>query len=68
MNFMVQKWENVPEFVTKVSFNNIDIRIDHEQLKDMLVLSTFLGTYQYAMRIEKDKMKLKIFHPDEENF
>lgn len=34
----------------------------------MLGLNTFLGNYQYAMRIEKDKMKLRIIRPDSESF
>ncbi|EAS01215.2 PH domain protein (macronuclear) [Tetrahymena thermophila SB210] len=67
MNFVVQKWD-IPEFDMKISFNNIDIKISHEQLKDMLMLSTLLSNYQYCMRIEKDKVKIKTSKPDIEHF
>ncbi|EGR28183.1 hypothetical protein IMG5_181120, partial [Ichthyophthirius multifiliis] len=63
MNFKTMNWQ-IPEFSVIVDFLNVNIKINNKQLKDMLSMVNFFNYYQYQMKLEKNKRKLRIPTPD----
>ena len=55
---------NVPEYKVNVKFEEMNFFIKHTQVQEILYLVDFFNDYQFALKVEKDRFRLKTIKPD----
>ena len=55
---------NVPEYKVNVKFEEMNFFIKHTQVQEILYLVDFFNDYQFALKVEKDRFRLKTIKPN----